>query len=1296
MLGIIGSVGLLGLTAAAVSAKISEPEHILYGEAFQAGVAAVPGAVITVTIPGSAVPVASYVLGSDPALGPPEVSSLFYALRVPMDSVDAVLPATPRPAATAREGDPASIFLDGELSARAVIGERGVAQLVDIDPANVSDPTLLSVLGPAILEGNSGQTAAVFTLSLAEPASGPVLVDWQTVNGTAISGSDYVAASGIATIEDGASQTTVVVQVLGDALEESDEKFSVAFSDPFNAVLARETVPGTILDDDSPPRMTITSVAVHEPVAPATESAVFRIEISRAWTSEVTVNYTTTAATATADLDYTFTSGLATIPIGALFAEVAVPILDDGEVGEPDEIFFLDLDTPSGATLVASRGQGSITEQGHFLTYVENEREGVAGVTGLGRAYAVAVSPGGDHVYAAGRDDNSLALFRRNTTSGALDFVEAYRNGVDGIEGLLRVEGVIVSGDGLNVYAAGSGDNAVATFARETDPLSYDYGRLTLIEVERDGVPDVGNPTVTVSGLGGASSFALSSDDLHLYVAGSSANAVAVFARNTTPGSAQFGALRFIDAEANGDPTGLPFRPNIIGLGAVSSLAVSPDGAHLYATGFSESAVVMFERIADPINPAFGSLRFVDLVQNGSGGVNELDGAVDVDISSDGAHVYVAAAAERDLVVFDRDIVDGGLTLASLTDAAPGEPALPIVSSLALSPDGQYLYSTGFDQDAVSVFQRNPGDGSLLFIESRLDNAEGVDGLRGALDVAVSADDQNVYVAGNLDNAVAVFTRDLSAPFAPLLSSPTHTVSVYSSNPVVAVGWQGAVDNPGGTGIKGYSFVFDQSFEGQPDEDVDLAHGADPHLVNSAPLPEGTNYFHLKACDRSDNCSSSVELGPLVLDLTAPTDPAAGSTSHTAGEASSNTVIDFTWAGASDALSGVGGFAVTVNTQASFTCPAVKNLEAAVNAFSTAPLPSGSYYFHLCTGDLAGNWTAGSALGPFVIVDGSPPQVIGVSSVAAPPGGVLTGSPVRAAITQLRVDMNKPLNTGLAAPASFQIVTPGPDQAIATLSCAAVAGDDILLPVAGVTAAGTGSSFAIKTGTQQGLTAGMYRLLACASSLEDLSGNQLDGNADGAAGDDFLLSFEVGLENQLANPNLDADLFSWTIEPPSADAQHRPDDADGAFSSGSARFAHDGGTELHGLWQCVDVAAGTPHVLKGRARVTAPAPLALLVKGSVQFLSGAGCSGSEVGYGETNERVADTTGLWSGLASNPIPAPGGAVSALVLFSAEAVGAGLVVEFDNLSFAPDTMTIFTDGFESGDLSGWSSVDGEVIP
>jgi hypothetical protein len=115
----------------------------------------------------------------------------------------------------------------------------------------VDDEPRISISGVSALEGNSGNTPFVFTVSLAAEYDQTVTVDFATADYTAIAGTDYVAASGTVTFIAGDTSETVTVQGIGNTTPEAEKYFYVNLSGASaNAVIASSYAYGSISDDD--------------------------------------------------------------------------------------------------------------------------------------------------------------------------------------------------------------------------------------------------------------------------------------------------------------------------------------------------------------------------------------------------------------------------------------------------------------------------------------------------------------------------------------------------------------------------------------------------------------------------------------------------------------------------------------------------------------------------------------------------------------------------------------------------------------------------------------------------------------------------------------------------------------------------------------------------------------------------------------------------------------------------------------------------------------------------------------
>jgi hypothetical protein len=105
-----------------------------------------------------------------------------------------------------------------------------------------AQPTVLPQVG-SVLEGNSGTTDLAVPVTLSQPATQTVTVQWSTLFVAGLSqpqadpGTDYVPASGTLTFSPGATIAYAHITVNGDTVVEPDELIVVAFHDATNAVL---------------------------------------------------------------------------------------------------------------------------------------------------------------------------------------------------------------------------------------------------------------------------------------------------------------------------------------------------------------------------------------------------------------------------------------------------------------------------------------------------------------------------------------------------------------------------------------------------------------------------------------------------------------------------------------------------------------------------------------------------------------------------------------------------------------------------------------------------------------------------------------------------------------------------------------------------------------------------------------------------------------------------------------------------------------------------------------------------
>lgn len=173
---------------------------------------------------------------------------------------------------------------------------------------------------------------------------------WATVDGTAIAGADYQAATGV-------RDQSIRITLLNDALVEGSETFYVELRNLTNVIAPRQRVAITIADDESKPIVSVLPLTIDEGASGVRTTANVTFELSAPSALPIHILYSANAGTATNGVDYEAVPFASTvIPAGATTVTAPVVILGD-DLEEPDEQILVVMSNGPDSTL----GQKSAT-----------------------------------------------------------------------------------------------------------------------------------------------------------------------------------------------------------------------------------------------------------------------------------------------------------------------------------------------------------------------------------------------------------------------------------------------------------------------------------------------------------------------------------------------------------------------------------------------------------------------------------------------------------------------------------------------------------------------------------------------------------------------------------------------------------------------------------------------------------------------------------------------------------------------------------------------------------------------
>ena len=217
----------------------------------------------------------------------------------------------------------------------------------------------LAVEDVATVEGTGGVSTLTFPVELACALGQVVTVHAATVPGSATAPADFAAVEQDLTFAVGETQKLVAIDVQTDAIDESDETFTLQLSSEVGAFARLATAVGTIRDDDTA-TLAVGDVTVTEGSG-GTTTAEVQVTLSTPSAQTVTVVAATAAGTATAPADFTMLSSPLTFAAGETVKTLAIEIIPDA-VDENDETLYVRLSGATGAAIADNEATITITD----------------------------------------------------------------------------------------------------------------------------------------------------------------------------------------------------------------------------------------------------------------------------------------------------------------------------------------------------------------------------------------------------------------------------------------------------------------------------------------------------------------------------------------------------------------------------------------------------------------------------------------------------------------------------------------------------------------------------------------------------------------------------------------------------------------------------------------------------------------------------------------------------------------------------------------------------------------------
>ena len=386
------------------------------------------------------------------------------------------------------EGNETATLTLSSATNATISGSTTTADLVVND--DDSEPSI-TIANQTVTEAGT----ATFSVTLSNPTTSEVTVEYASGSGTATNGTDFTAVASTLTIAAGDTEGIFTVVTNTDSNAESTETASITLSNANNATISDSSADLVIVDDGLAvvtPTMTLANrtVSVTEAEDGDTSSSVkngtFTITLDSAAAETVTIRYATSSSSASSSSDYYAETGTVTIAAGQSTGTFDIGVREDYSV-ENDETVTINFTNPSGnVDLSYSTGEmvikdgtgvsstGSLMTEQHSIT---NYKSGNSSAVRISNGFYIALETMGQvltqtHYFEPLYTWNNPASYDSSYGGGN---TYGYINGYSSI----------AAGTKVNTYLVWSTNNA-PTRATSNQNVTFEYQVLGLYGTDND------------------------------------------------------------------------------------------------------------------------------------------------------------------------------------------------------------------------------------------------------------------------------------------------------------------------------------------------------------------------------------------------------------------------------------------------------------------------------------------------------------------------------------------------------------------------------------------------------------------------------------------------------------------------------------------------------------------------------------------------------------------------------------------------------------------------------------------